>query len=145
MTIDRAGKWWTGTDFADVAQYLREYTAAGYPADEIVQSACTCGRSVFRLEGDPDEGCVRRTCASCRAQAFIGDSGDSWDDAAPVKLACRGCRGRLFEVGVAFAKREDGEVRWITVGERCIRCGVLGSFVDWKIDYSPTDHLLTQA
>jgi hypothetical protein len=31
-----------------------------------------------------------------------------------------------------------------TFGERYMRCGVLGSFVDWKIDYGPTDHLFTQ-
>jgi hypothetical protein len=145
MAIDRTGRWWTGTDFADVAQYLREYTARGYPADEIVQRVCTCGHTGFRLDGDPDEGCVRRTCASCRARAFIGDSGDYWDDAEPVTLACRGCRGGVFEVGVAFSKRDDGDVRRITVGERCLRCGVLGSFVDWKIDHSPTAHLLEQA
>jgi hypothetical protein len=36
-------------------------------------------------------------------------------------------------------------VKWITVGTRCAACGVLGSPVDWKIDYGPTDHLLRQA
>src|SRR5438093_3532982 len=144
MSIDKSGKWWKGAEFADIAQYLQEYTADGYPAEEIVQCVCMCGHTVFRLEGDRDEGCVRRTCASCGAQAFIADSGEYWDEASPVKLWCRVCRGRLFEVGVGFSKREDGDVKWITTGERCVKCGVLGSFVDWKIDYSPTDHLLRQ-
>jgi ribosomal protein S27AE len=145
MTIDTSGKWWKGTDFADLAEYLRGFTADGYPADEIVQSVCTCGHTRFRVEGDPNEGCARRTCAACGAQTFIADSGEYWDEAEPVKLSCRPCRGRIFEVGVAFSKRENGDVKWITLGERCVRCGVLGSFVEWKIDYSPTDHLLSRA
>lgn len=144
MTIDKSGQWWKGSDFADLAEYLRELTAEGYPADEIVQSICSCGHTLFRLKGDPDEGCVQRTRGACRAQSFIADSGEYWDEAEPVQLSCP-CRGRLFEVGVAFSKRADGEVRWITVGHRCARCGVLGSFVDWKIDYGPTAHLLSQA
>jgi hypothetical protein len=144
MTIDTSGKWWKGADFADLAEYLREYTADGYPAEEVVPCVCTCGHTVFRLEGDQNEGCVRRTCAACGAQAFIADSGEAWDEADPVKLTCRPCRGRWFEVGVAFSRGQDGDVRWITVGVRCVRCGVLGSFADWKIDYSPTDHLLRQ-
>jgi hypothetical protein len=145
MTIDTSGRWWKGTEFADIAEYLRIYTADAYPAHEIVQSVCSCGQTVFRVEGDRDQGCVRRTCVACKASAFICDSGEIWDEAEPTKLVCRPCRGRLFEVGIAFSRHEDGDVRWITTGERCVKCGVLGSFADWKIDYSPTDHLLAQA
>jgi hypothetical protein len=145
MTIDTSGKWWTGSEFADIEEYLRIYTADAYPASDIVQSVCNCGHTVFRVEGDRDQGCVRRTCAACKTSAFICDSGEYWDEAEPTKLSCRPCRGRQFEVGVAFSRHEDGDVRWITTGERCVKCGVLGSFVEWKIDYSPTEHLLAQA
>jgi hypothetical protein len=145
VVIDKSGRWWKGTEFADVAEYLRTATAEGHPADEIVQSVCRCGHTLFRLEGDRDEGCARRICAACGVQAYIADSDEYWDDAEPVTLVCVSCRGRIFEVGVAFSKRADGDIRWITVGERCVRCGVLGSFVDWKIDYGPTDHLLMRA
>jgi hypothetical protein len=69
---------------------------------------------------------------------------DFGDEAEPKKLSCRPCRGRLFELGVAFSRDEDGDVRWITLGERCVRCGVLGAFADWKVDYAPTEHLLSQ-
>ena len=41
------------------------------------------------------------------------------------------------EIGVGFTERDGGEVRWITVGRRCARCGVLGSPVEWAIDYVP--------
>jgi hypothetical protein len=145
MPIDKTGAWWKGADFADLTDYLREYCRDGYPADVIVQSVCACGHTTFRLEGDSEEGCARRTCAACRMPAFIGDSADYWDEAGPETLTCRPCRGRLFEIGVAFSTRDDGDIKWITVGQRCVRCGVLGSFIDWKIDYGPTDHLLNHA
>jgi hypothetical protein len=144
MTIDTSGKWWKGTEFADIDEYLRGFTADGYPAHEIVQSICGCGHTVFRLEGDRDAGCACRTCVGCKTVSFIGDSGMYWDEADITKFSCR-CRARQFEMGVAFSRHEDGEVRWITVGVRCVKCGVLGSPVDWKIDYSPTGHLLSQA
>lgn len=145
MAIDTSGKWWKGEDFADLTEYLRSYCEDPYPADLIVQSVCSCGHAVFRLQGDREEGCARRICAACKAAAFICDSGEYWDEAEPIPLSCVECRGRQFEVGVAFSKRADGDIRWITIGERCVRCGVLGSFMDWKIDYGPTDHLPGQA
>jgi hypothetical protein len=143
VTIDTSGEWWTGEDFADVVQYIRLYTEVGYPAGRVLQSVCTCGHTLFRLHGDPDQGCARRTCGACGRKAFICDSGEFWDEAEPVVCVCP-CRGRLFEVGVGFSFRADGDVRWITVGQRCATCRVLGSFVDWKIDYGPTAHLLQQ-
>jgi hypothetical protein len=148
MAIDKTGKWWKGTDFADLEEYLRLYTEDEYPAGPVRQSVCACGGTVFQLEGDADEGCVRRTCAACGHKAFIADSDEYWEDAEPRKCVCP-CRSRQFEVGVAFSLVEggdaDGEVRWITVGERCVKCGTLGAFVDWKIDYAPSRHLLDRA
>ena len=144
MTIDKSGEWWKGTEFGDIDEYLRDITADGYPADEIIQSVCTCGQTVFQLEVDDTEGCARRTCAACGTQTLICDSEEFWDEAESVEVVCP-CRGLRFEVGVAFSKYEGGDVRWITIGRRCVECGVLGSPVDWKIDYGPTDHLLSQA
>src|SRR5215208_7161201 len=138
--IDRSGEWWTGTDYEDLVTYLREFTAENYPANPILQSKCECGNQVFALEFDDNEGCARRTCTSCGRSAFIADSADYWDDAEPADAQCP-CGEETFELGVAFSLRDDGDVRWITVGARCIACGVLGAYADWKIDYSPTDHL----
>jgi hypothetical protein len=95
------------------------------------------------LEADQEEGCARRICSACVQSEFIGDSAEVWEEAEPEKCICP-CKGDQFEIGIAFSRRADGEVRWMTVGERCIRCGVLGSCVDWKIDYAPSQHLLTQ-
>jgi hypothetical protein len=66
-----------------------------------------------------------------------------WEDADPEAVACP-CGTKVYEVTVAFSHREDSSVKWITVGHRCTKCGVLGSAVDWKVDYSPTEHLYQQ-
>jgi hypothetical protein len=144
MTIDKSGKWWRGSEFGDVVQYLREYTADGYPVRSVVQCVCECRGTAFKLEGDRDEGCARRTCVACERQAFIGDSAEFWDEAKPKLCRCPACKGVAFEIGVGFSLRDDGDVRWITIGQRCLKCGLLGSFVDWSIDYGPADHLLRQ-
>jgi hypothetical protein len=113
----------------------RALTADGYPVGPVLQSVCACGGATFRLDGDREEGCARRTCLACGRSAFLGDSGEFWADARPARCICPECAGEAHEVGVGFSLRADGDVRWLTVGQRCVRCGVLGSFVDWKIDY----------
>ena len=133
-----------GISFADLSEYLIALTHEGYPAERIVQSVCTCGGKTFRLHADPNEGCARRKCSSCDEEKLIADSHDYWDEAEPEPCICL-CGESTLELGVAFSLRKDGEVRWITVGQRCTSCGILGSPVDWKIDYSPTDHLIENA
>jgi len=89
---------------------------------------------------DPDEGGAQRVCAEFGATAFIGDSEEIWAGADPHEWRCH-CGEDTAELGVAFALRSTGEVRWITVGERCSACGSLGAFVDWSVDDAPTSHL----
>ncbi len=139
--IDRSGEWWRGEDFANLEEYLREYSAREYPVTRIVQSRCQkCDGAVFGLLIDPDEGVAKRICMRCAAIAFIGDSEENRDDAEPSVATCP-CDASEFETGVGFALRDGGDVRWVYVACRCVACGVLGVYADWKIDYSPTDHL----
>lgn len=44
---------------------------------------------------------------------------------------------------VAFSLAADGSVAWVTVGLRCRRDGAMGLYTGWKIDYRPTEHLMT--
>lgn len=88
MPIDKSTEWWRGADFTDLAEYVRVVTASGYPADRVTQSVCACGGTYFRLAADTTEGCARRTCGACGTSAFIGDSAEYWEDAAPEPVAC---------------------------------------------------------
>jgi len=50
----------------------------------------------------------------------------------------------ILNVGVGFSLYDDGEVRWLYLGERCSKCGILGCFAGWKVGYSPSKGLLEQ-
>ncbi len=145
MTIDKSGEWGTGTSHVDLAEYLREYEAGGYSVAESLEVTCAdCGGSTFRLHADGEEGFVERTCASCGSAHLMLDSADYQEDAEPEAVVCP-CGYDLYEVAVGLALRPEGDIKWVSVGIRCTRDGVLASCADWKIDYSPTEHLRAAA
>ena len=142
--IDKTGQWWKGDSYADVVEYITEYSAENYAAARIEQSRCrSCSGTSLSLRFDDEEGGAETTCSSCGTTQLLLDSRDYWEDANPDEAACP-CGGEVFEIGVGFSLRDDGDVRWVYVGGRCVACGVLGVYTDWKIDYSPTEHLFKQ-
>jgi hypothetical protein len=150
VTIDSSGKWWVGSKVDDTKDYLRAYKAEGYAVHEVRICKCDCGSDQFELEADRDEGCAQRICARCGAAHLICDSDKYWSDAQPERWGCTECRCKTCNLAVGFSLStpEEGrtsDVRWISVGSRCTNCGVLGSFVDWKVGYGPSHHLLEQA
>lgn len=68
------------------------------------------------------------------------DSADVADDAEPEEAVCP-CGGEVFDVAVGSALRDEGDVRWVSVGLRCRLDGVLGCYGDWKINHGPTDEI----
>ncbi|MBM2614090.1 hypothetical protein JIG36_00790 [Actinoplanes sp. LDG1-06] len=144
MAIDKSGPLWRGETFDDLAELVRAFEAGGYRVDTVAESRCgACDGVGFRVEVDEDENC-RRVCLGCGAAAFIGDSADYWDEESADSCACP-CGGEEFAVAVGFALFDDGEVRWVSVGLRCLKDGALGVYAETKIDYSPSRHLLDQA
>jgi hypothetical protein len=143
--IDKSGTWWKGENLDDLRGFVIEFTSRSYRADEIRQSVCKgCGGTLFGLKVDDDEGCAERCCRGCGEREFIADSEEYWEDATPGDAACP-CGAEDFQVAVGFSLIESGEVSWISVGCRCVACGVLGVYVDWKVDYEPSRHLLDMA
>jgi len=64
----------------------------------------------------------------------------------PIPGECRCPCGRgEVAVAVGFSLRDDGDVRWISIGLRCLTDNTLGVYADWKINYGPSGHLLSQA
>jgi hypothetical protein len=126
----------------DLGSYIRDYEAGGLPVDDVVDVVCgQCHGTSFRLMVDQAAGAVR-TCSYCGEERFVADSADHWTDADPAECACP-CGGEEFSLAVGFSRADDGEVRWISVGARCLRDGSLGVYADWRIDYTPTAHLPT--
>jgi hypothetical protein len=140
MTIDKSHSHWKGTEAADLDEYLVHAASENYPADRIVHARCKCSGKTFRVEVDDNAGCARRTCTKCHTQHLMLDSADFWAEADPGPCECL-CGTDKFEVAVAFSHRGDGALRWVTIGMRCIACGALGVYADWKVDYEPTEHL----
>lgn len=148
MTIDKSSDAWTSLLPADIGPYLVDLAIeeGTYPINQFRLAICACGSQEFRLIGDQDEGAAKRTCAACDVTQFICDGEDYWVEAVPEKLVCTVCKSDVFNLGVGFSLSSGSapDVRWITVGERCVKCGTLGSFVDWKISYSPSMQLIDQ-
>lgn len=144
MTLDKSGEFWRGEDFDDLAEYVRHFEAGGYRVATVAESRCGgCDGRAFRVRRDEEEN-SQRVCIGCGVVAFIGDSAEYWSEDDADFCACP-CGGEEFAVAVGFAFFDDGEVRWISVGLRCLKDGLLGVYADTKIDYSPSRHLLDQA
>ena len=149
MTIDTTGKWWVGSEAKDVEEYLRALKPEGHPVHDTRVCQCTCGSLDFGLRADRNEGCARKTCFKCGTKSFLGDSAEYWKDATPRTWKCTECGSKVCNLAVGFSlyeadPGEAADVRWISVGQRCVKCGTLGSFVDWKVAYGPSHHLLEQ-
>lgn len=127
MSIDKSGERWIGSGPDDICEYLKAYTADGYQVGEFRSAKCSCGGDQFRLAADDDEG----------RQEY-------WADAAPEQWKCLECYSTSANIGVGFSFYEDGEIRWLYVGEGCARCGILGCFAGWKVAYSLSRHLPDQ-
>ena len=143
MAIDTTGEWWVGTGEDDIDTYLELLMADVHPISEVVHATCGCGSRVFTVSADADEGCVIRACSSCTKEHPVCDSGEYVEDSDLEGVVCQ-CGDERFELAVSFSRRDDGSIRWLAVGVRCVACGVLGSPADCKIDYSPSEHLTAQ-
>ena len=154
--------------FGALAAYVRDYRAGGYPVTTVTESVCTdCGGRAFHVALDDEAGCAERACTACGGTALLADSADYWPEAELVECECP-CGGDVFAVAVGFGSGEgDGDVqgygrgagfgvgavragdrddvRWVSIGLRCLRDGTVGVYTDWKIDYSPSGHLRGQA
>jgi hypothetical protein len=135
MTIDTSGKWWIGDAPSDIEEYLKELKVEGYAVDRFTQSRCKCGSFVFALNVDRENEAAMRTCAVCSLTGPIGDSEKYFDANTAEPYVCVECGSRQCNVGVGFSLYEPTgiDIRWVSVGVRCAKCGVLGCFGDWKV------------
>jgi hypothetical protein len=142
MAINTSGKWWVGSIPEDLKEYLGAFSSDGYLTHEFRLAKCQCGSEDFYLWADDGEGTAKRICSSCGNSHLICDSEEYWEDSTPIEWICIECESKIANVGVGFSLYEDGEVRWLYVGERCSSCGILGCVTQWKVAYSPSKQLL---
>lgn len=89
------------------------------------------------------EGCAETTCLECGRRDFELGSGDVAEAADLQPTRCP-CGGDTFDVAAGLAVRDTGEIRWIYLGVRCVRDGVLGCPVDWDPGTLTTADLVGQ-
>lgn len=139
--IDKSKKYWTGDSPEDIDQWLRLYTEE--EGLEVRPVVCQeCGGDAFEVRCDVREGVIQVKCAVCGAKKLLLD-GEEYRENARLRLKkCPVCKeSKTFNVRVGFLRRENGDVRWVYIGNRCTACGTLGSFLDWKVNYGPTGEM----
>jgi hypothetical protein len=129
----------------ELRRSIEEFSAGGYPVDSVAFSVCTCGNETFAVVLDDEVGVAATVCTVCEEEAALVDSDDHFADVDEVRQAECACGNDEFRAAVGFALDHDAEVRWVSVGLRCTNDGVAGVYVDWKLDYRPTSHLLAQS
>jgi hypothetical protein len=107
---------------------------------------CGCGHRTFTARQDRDKQACLLTCGRGHHSLLL-DSRDYWGDVIqegrPPVVQCR-CKGRLFEVSLAYAFVADRDVvSAIDVHLDCIGCGKPSRFTI-DIDYEPTHRLIEQ-
>ncbi|MBQ8599029.1 MAG: hypothetical protein IJ411_02815 [Oscillospiraceae bacterium] len=137
--IDKTKKYWSGDCAADIDDYLRAYTEL--PELDVRPVTCSCGSDAFTILVDQEEGAVLLKCTHCAEEQFLLDSAEYWPSCQPKAGICRLCKGGEYNVRVGLVRREDGSIQWVYVGNRCTKCGALGSYVDWGIDYESSDEM----
>ena len=142
MSIDTSGKWWIGTSSEDIKGSVEAYASQGsYAVQEFRLAKCACGAVDFHLDADDAEGVAKRTCTKCSQQHFLCDSEEFAEEAEFEHWRCV-CSSEVANIGVGFSlRKKDGEIRWLYAGCRCAKCGILGCFASWKIDYAPSRQL----
>ncbi len=137
--IDKTDEFWASATADDIDEYLKAYSDNS--ALDVKPIICSCGGETFTIKCDQDESVIGVKCECCGEEKLIADSADYWGDADPEDYECPLCKSRLYNVRVGFRRRRSGSVKWVYIGVRCTQCKALGSPLDWKIDYEPTDKM----
>jgi hypothetical protein len=144
--IDKSQEFWRSNDSADLPEYLIAVTEEGYPATRFRHSVCSCQCESFKVEFNEDEDVALRTCSACAQKEYMLESEQFWpevDEADIELLTCGACKGDMFNICSGFSMRDgDEDVKWVTVGCRCIVCGQFDVFLDLKVSQSPSLHLM---
>lgn len=133
-----------GDDPQDLqAEMLDHSKQTGYKVDHFADAVCgECSSTGFRVLLDDEEGCAVRICLSCKAQHYIGDSAQYAQDATLGDCSCP-CGQEAFQVSIGvhlYAGSND--VKWLYLGLRCISCGLVAVYGDWKNEYEGYERLL---
>ena len=145
MALTQKGIYSYGDSRLDIQDVLREYIRGNqYPATQFADAFCSCaGNSIF-VQLDDEVGAAVRTCLTCQAKHPIADSAEYLAEADLEECQCP-CGSASFEMSVGVALYADStDVKWLCLGLRCILCGLVACYGDWKSEYIGCKDLLLQ-
>lgn len=136
MALKERDGYWYGDSQADLREELLRYSEKnGYVIHHFADAVCECGNRNLLLLMDELQGVAVRVCPVCEHGHPMGDSEEYLDEAELEQRECL-CFEGVFEITVGVSLYEDSEdVRWLYVGCRCVACGCLGCYGDWKNEY----------
>lgn len=145
MGLEKRGKYWYGEAQSDIRDEILRYSKANtYVAEHFADATCKCGKKVFRLVLDDDEGAAVRSCVACDDEHPIGDSDEYLEGADLEERECV-CGADEFEITVGVSLYTNSEdVRWLYLGCRCPSCGLVGVYGDWKNEFNGYQDLLAR-
>lgn len=145
MTLQKRGEYWYGDTQLDLRGEIKRYSEKnGYVVTNGAEAICVCGNRTFRLQLDEESGVALRTCATCEHVHAIGDSAEFLDEAEPQERECV-CEGDVFEITVGVALYEGSrDVKWLYLGCRCVACGLVGVYGDWKNEFNDYEKFLAR-
>lgn len=135
--IDERDDFWYGDSPGDIVGYLKAYSGnEKIDVKEIICRECAGARLFLNI--DSDEGVVQVICAECGHSGYLLDSVEYLEDAELEEGVCPVCGDKIYNIGIGFTRRKNGDVRDVYIGARCTGCGVLGCYGEWGVNYSPT-------
>lgn len=148
VAITKRDEYWYGENHADIRTELTRYSELHhYPIDHFTNVRCECGADIFLFATDEQAGVAERFCPNCEHEHLMGDSSEYVEEAELSQHTCL-CDGGQFQLvaGVHCYRESDdspsNDVRWLYLGARCIACGLVGCFADWKNEYIGFENLL---
>ncbi len=135
-----------GSTVSDILPFMVQCQASygGNEIDEFRVARYGCGSEAFFFSYN-EGGAAHRLCPECNAEHLICDSEGYCDSGKAIYWDCRECRHPRCDLGVGFALSRDREfIRWLYIGQRCVRCGLLDFCGSWKIMYGPALQLMDQ-
>lgn len=145
MALKKRGQHRYGENHADIrAELLRYSKLNAYIAHYFADAVCVCGGKLFRLALDDNEGAAVRICVACKTEHPIGDSDGFLEEAELGECACP-CGNEEFEITVGVSLYEGSEdVKWLYLGCRCPKCGLIAAYGDWKNEFIGYQKLLAR-
>ena len=145
MALEKHGQHWFGKGHADIHGEITRYAGLnGYPAEHFADAVCQCGGRHFGLSLDDDAGAAVRRCAGCNTDHAIGDSSEYLAEAQLEECSCP-CGHEMFEIAAGVALYDASQaVRWLYLGCRCTRCGLIAVYGDWKNECEDVRSLLAK-